>query len=155
LTSFPFVYHGQVWDEEGRRLRLWGGSRSQPQIPKGDKIAVANILAFLIFRRVASISEVRGPQKRPRGGHRRARRRRCRKRLKPTPPDTPDAVAKVLFPKVVPLIEPAPAPPVARTSRPTDFLEHHNPYDVGMTGLFGNRGGYHTLTECDTLLLLG
>jgi pyruvate dehydrogenase (quinone) len=45
--------------------------------------------------------------------------------------------------------------PVARTSRAKDFLEHDNPYDVGMTGVFGTRGGYHALTECDTLLLLG
>jgi pyruvate dehydrogenase (quinone) len=45
--------------------------------------------------------------------------------------------------------------PVARTSRAKDFLEHDNPYDVGMTGVFGTKGGYHALTECDTLLLLG
>jgi pyruvate dehydrogenase (quinone) len=45
--------------------------------------------------------------------------------------------------------------PVARTSRAKDFLEHDNPYDVGMTGIFGTRGGFHALTECDTLLLLG
>ncbi|MEJ0024720.1 MAG: thiamine pyrophosphate-dependent enzyme [Rhizomicrobium sp.] len=45
--------------------------------------------------------------------------------------------------------------PVARTSRAKDFLEHDNSYDVGMTGVFGTRGGYHALMECDTLLLLG
>jgi len=45
--------------------------------------------------------------------------------------------------------------PVARTSRAKDFLEHDNPYDVGMTGVFGTKGGYYALTECDTLLLLG
>ncbi|WP_428331804.1 thiamine pyrophosphate-dependent enzyme [Novosphingobium sp.] len=45
--------------------------------------------------------------------------------------------------------------PVARTSRAKDFLEHDNPFDVGMTGVFGTAGGYHALTECDTLLLLG
>ena len=45
--------------------------------------------------------------------------------------------------------------PVARTSRAKDFLGHHNPFDVGMTGLFGTKGGYRALTECDTLLLLG
>ena len=45
--------------------------------------------------------------------------------------------------------------PVARTSRAKDFLEHDNPFDVGMTGVFGTHGGYHALTECDTLLLLG
>lgn len=45
--------------------------------------------------------------------------------------------------------------PVARTSRAKDFLEHANPYDVGMTGVFGAEGGYHALMGCDTLLLLG
>jgi pyruvate dehydrogenase (quinone) len=45
--------------------------------------------------------------------------------------------------------------PVAHTSRAKDFLEYENPFDVGMTGVFGSEGGYHTLTTCDTLLLLG
>ncbi len=45
--------------------------------------------------------------------------------------------------------------PVARTSRAKDFLEHDNPYDVGMTGIFGTDGGYHALMGCDTVLLLG
>lgn len=45
--------------------------------------------------------------------------------------------------------------PVARTSRAKDFLEHDNPYDVGMTGVFGTAGGYQALMDCDTLLLLG
>ncbi|HEX7856288.1 MAG TPA: thiamine pyrophosphate-dependent enzyme [Sphingobium sp.] len=45
--------------------------------------------------------------------------------------------------------------PVARTSRAKDFLEHDNAFDVGMTGVFGTAGGYHALTECDTLILLG
>lgn len=45
--------------------------------------------------------------------------------------------------------------PVARTSRAKDFLEHDNPYDVGMTGIFGGKSGYAALKEADTLLLLG
>jgi len=45
--------------------------------------------------------------------------------------------------------------PVARTSRAKDFLEHDNPFDVGMTGIFGTDGGYHALMGCDTLMLLG
>lgn len=45
--------------------------------------------------------------------------------------------------------------PVARTSRAKDFLEPANPYDVGMTGIFGTAGGYQALMDCDTLLLLG
>jgi pyruvate dehydrogenase (quinone) len=45
--------------------------------------------------------------------------------------------------------------PVAHTSRAKDFLEYDNPYDVGMTGVFGIESGYNALMECDTLLLLG
>ena len=45
--------------------------------------------------------------------------------------------------------------PIARTSRAKDFLEHDNPYDVGMTGIFGSEAGYHALLTCDVLLLLG
>ncbi|WP_448663256.1 thiamine pyrophosphate-dependent enzyme [Sphingomonas sp. CJ20] len=45
--------------------------------------------------------------------------------------------------------------PVAHTSRAKDFLEHANPFDVGMTGVFGSEAGYHALMACDTLLLLG
>lgn len=45
--------------------------------------------------------------------------------------------------------------PVAHTSRAKDFLEHDNPFDVGMTGIFGGEAGYHSLMACDTLLLLG
>ena len=45
--------------------------------------------------------------------------------------------------------------PVAHTSRAKDFLAYDNPFDVGMTGVFGADGGYHALTACDTLLLLG
>jgi len=45
--------------------------------------------------------------------------------------------------------------PVAHTSRAKDFLEYANPFDVGMTGVFGSEAGYHALMSCDTLLLLG
>ena len=45
--------------------------------------------------------------------------------------------------------------PVAWSSRAKDFIEHDNPYQVGMTGIFGLEGGYETVAECDTLLLLG
>ncbi|MGF7155976.1 pyruvate dehydrogenase (quinone) [Novosphingobium gossypii] len=45
--------------------------------------------------------------------------------------------------------------PIAHTSRAKDFLEYDNPYDVGMTGIFGGEAGYHALMDCDTLLLLG
>jgi len=45
--------------------------------------------------------------------------------------------------------------PVAHTSRAKDFLEPGNPFDVGMTGVFGSEAGAHALGACDTLLLLG
>ncbi len=45
--------------------------------------------------------------------------------------------------------------PIAHTSRAKDFLEHDNPYNVGMTGIIGNEAGYHAILNCDTLLLLG
>ncbi|WP_110668785.1 thiamine pyrophosphate-dependent enzyme [Salinicola halophilus] len=45
--------------------------------------------------------------------------------------------------------------PVAWTSRAKDFIEPDNPFDVGMTGVFGLAGGYRAVAECDTLLLLG
>ena len=45
--------------------------------------------------------------------------------------------------------------PVAHTSRGKSFLEHGNPYNVGMTGILGNEAGYKAVLNCDTLLLLG
>ncbi|MRW84138.1 ubiquinone-dependent pyruvate dehydrogenase [Pseudoduganella sp. FT26W] len=45
--------------------------------------------------------------------------------------------------------------PIAHTSRAKDFVEYDNPHNVGMTGIFGVASGYHAVSECDTLLLLG
>src|SRR6266571_4517737 len=45
--------------------------------------------------------------------------------------------------------------PMAHTSRGKDFLEHDNPYNVGMTGIIGGSAGYHAVLDCDVLLLLG
>ena len=45
--------------------------------------------------------------------------------------------------------------PIAHTSRAKDFVEYDNPFNVGMTGVFGTAAGYHALMTCDTLLLLG
>lgn len=45
--------------------------------------------------------------------------------------------------------------PMAHTSRAKDFLEYDNPYNVGMTGIFGVSSGYQAVMGCDTLLLLG
>jgi pyruvate dehydrogenase (quinone) len=45
--------------------------------------------------------------------------------------------------------------PIAHTSRGKCFLEHDNPYNIGMTGILGNESGYRAILDCDTLLLLG
>jgi len=45
--------------------------------------------------------------------------------------------------------------PMAHTSRAKDFLEADNPFNVGMTGIFGTKAGHHAVTQCDTLVLLG
>jgi len=45
--------------------------------------------------------------------------------------------------------------PMAHTSRGKDFVEYDNPYNVGMTGMIGGTAGYHTILDCDVLLLLG
>ncbi len=45
--------------------------------------------------------------------------------------------------------------PVVHTLRGKEFVEHDNPFDVGMTGLLGHMSGYHAMTECDVLLMLG
>src|SRR3954465_4009419 len=45
--------------------------------------------------------------------------------------------------------------PMAHTSRGKDFVEYDNPYNVGTTGMIGGTAGYHTILDCDVLLLLG
>jgi pyruvate dehydrogenase (quinone) len=45
--------------------------------------------------------------------------------------------------------------PVVHTLRGKEFVEHDNPFDVGMTGLLGFMSGYHAMAECDVLLMLG
>jgi pyruvate dehydrogenase (quinone) len=45
--------------------------------------------------------------------------------------------------------------PMAHTSRAKDFVEADNPYNVGMTGIFGSKAGHHAVTQCETLVLLG
>jgi len=44
---------------------------------------------------------------------------------------------------------------MAHTSRGKDFVEYENPFNVGMTGIFGSRAGFDAVTQCDTLMLLG
>lgn len=45
--------------------------------------------------------------------------------------------------------------PVVHTSRAKDSIAYDNPYQVGMTGMFGTKAGYDAIKDCDTLLLLG
>ena len=45
--------------------------------------------------------------------------------------------------------------PIVHTLRGKEFIEHENPFDVGMTGLIGFSSGYHAMLECDMLLMLG
>jgi len=45
--------------------------------------------------------------------------------------------------------------PMAHTSRAKDYLEPDNPFNVGMTGIFGSKAGFQTVMGCDTLVLLG
>jgi thiamine pyrophosphate-dependent acetolactate synthase large subunit-like protein len=45
--------------------------------------------------------------------------------------------------------------PVVVTLRGKQFLEHDNPYFVGLTGLIGYRSGYLAMERCDLLIMLG
>ncbi|OAJ60084.1 pyruvate dehydrogenase [Paraburkholderia ginsengiterrae] len=45
--------------------------------------------------------------------------------------------------------------PVVHSLRGKEYVEHDNPYDVGMTGMVGFASGYAAMKACDMLLLLG
>lgn len=45
--------------------------------------------------------------------------------------------------------------PIIHTVRGKEYLEHDNPYDVGLTGLIGFSSGYQAMMNCEVLLLLG
>jgi pyruvate dehydrogenase (quinone) len=45
--------------------------------------------------------------------------------------------------------------PVVHALRGKQYVEHDNPFDVGMTGLIGFSSGYHAMMSCDTLVMLG
>lgn len=62
--------------------------------------------------------------------------------------------AKDTHDEVIALAEKLKAP-VVHTSRAKDSIAWDNPYQVGMTGMFGTKAGYDAIKNCDTLLLLG
>jgi len=45
--------------------------------------------------------------------------------------------------------------PIVHAMRGKEFIEHDNPFDVGMTGLLGFSSGYHAMMNCDVLLMVG
>lgn len=45
--------------------------------------------------------------------------------------------------------------PVVHTSRAKEFIEPNNPYNVGMTGILGNRAGADAIDAADIMLCLG
>lgn len=45
--------------------------------------------------------------------------------------------------------------PIVHALRGKEYVEHDNPYDVGMTGFIGFASGYKALKSCDTLVMLG
>ena len=45
--------------------------------------------------------------------------------------------------------------PIVHAMRGKEFIEYDNPYDVGMTGLLGFYSGYHSMMNCDVLLMIG
>ncbi len=45
--------------------------------------------------------------------------------------------------------------PIVHALRGKEFVEHDNPFDVGMTGFLGFASGYWAMKNCDTLLMVG
>ena len=45
--------------------------------------------------------------------------------------------------------------PIVHAMRGKEWVEHDNPYDVGMTGLLGFSSGYRAMMAAETLLVLG
>ncbi len=45
--------------------------------------------------------------------------------------------------------------PVVHTSRAKEFIEPDNPYNIGMTGILGNRAGVEAIDAADIMLCLG
>jgi pyruvate dehydrogenase (quinone) len=47
------------------------------------------------------------------------------------------------------------AAPIVHALRGKEYIEHDNPYDVGMTGLIGFTSGHYAMQHCDLLLMIG
>jgi pyruvate dehydrogenase (quinone) len=45
--------------------------------------------------------------------------------------------------------------PIVHAMRGKEFIEYDNAFDVGMTGLLGFSSGYHSMMNCDVLLMIG
>ncbi|MDD1385517.1 ubiquinone-dependent pyruvate dehydrogenase [Curtobacterium poinsettiae] len=45
--------------------------------------------------------------------------------------------------------------PIVHALRGKEYIEHDNPYDVGMTGLLGFASGYRAMEDADVVLMLG
>src|SRR6202790_3429485 len=45
--------------------------------------------------------------------------------------------------------------PIVHAMRGKEYIEHDNPFDVGMTRLLGFSSGYHAMMNCDLLLMIG
>ena len=45
--------------------------------------------------------------------------------------------------------------PVVHTSRAKEFIEPSNPFNIGMTGILGNRAGVEAIDDADVMLCLG
>ncbi|NVK72585.1 MAG: ubiquinone-dependent pyruvate dehydrogenase [Oceanospirillaceae bacterium] len=45
--------------------------------------------------------------------------------------------------------------PIVHSSRSKEFVEPNNPYQVGMTGILGNKAGMESVLDCDLLICLG
>lgn len=45
--------------------------------------------------------------------------------------------------------------PVVHTTRAKEFIEPDNPFNIGMTGILGNRAGLDAVNGCDLLICLG
>ncbi|WP_417553152.1 thiamine pyrophosphate-dependent enzyme [Marinomonas fungiae] len=45
--------------------------------------------------------------------------------------------------------------PIVHSSRSKEFIEPNNPYQVGMTGILGNKAGMESVLDCDLLICLG